>query len=504
MPAIRQPKGGALGIRHTGQRCLVPLLELHYLQLVMLALPALVAHADWSTTAGKRWIARATRTADATYLADRPELVGDATTLVARLAAQGSALLGVDFAIGLPRRYAERAGVANFLSFLHHADRDDWRDVLTLATQPSEISVRRPFYPQRPGGTRHAHLLEAHGATSMDDLRRRCEYAHPERRAAAPLFSTLGGQQVGRAAIAGWREMLIPALRNRPMTIQLWPFMGGLPVLLARGGVTIAETYPAESYRHLGVTFPSARRGERGGKRVQSARRANAAALLAWAARHGVGVTDALHAEIADGFGPRFDGEDRFDAVVGLLGMLAVILGERDAGECDDAVIRTTEGWILGQPVPADLRPPSTPSSLHPYLRTTYWAFTASDALAMRANCMHPHLDAVLTQHGAQHWAYLTAHNPSAETAKRHDNHAAQRQLAALLDANGLTAYPGFGVGDDGVWPPEDSLLVIDIARDDAVALGRRFAQDAVVVGTRDAPAIVLDIRSDPPRAWTA
>ncbi len=470
----------------------------------MLPRPALVAHADWSTTAGKRWIARATRTADAAYLADRPELVGDATTLVARLAAHGSALLGVDFAIGLPRRYAERAGVANFLSFLHHADRGDWRDVLSVATRPSEITMHRPFYPQRPGGTRHAHLLEAHGAASLDDLRRRCELAHPERRAAAPLFWTLGGQQVGRAAIAGWREMLIPALRSRPMTIQLWPFMGGLPALLARGGVTIAETYPAESYRHLGVTFPSARRGERGGKRVQSARRAHAAALLAWASRHGVGVTDALRAEIDDGFGPRADGEDRFDAVVGLFGMLAVILGEHDAGECDDAVIRTTEGWILGQPVPADLRPPSTPSSLHPYLRTTYWAFTATDALAIRPDRAHPQLDALLAQHGAQRWAYLTAHNPGADAATPRDNDAAQRQLAARLDAHGRTTYPGFGVGDDGIWPPEESLLVVDVARDDAVAIGRRFAQDAVVVGIRDAPAIVLDVRSDPPRAWTA
>ena len=50
-----------------------------------------------------------------------------------------------------------------------------------------------------------------------------------------------------------------------------------------------------------------------------------------------------------DGFGGGADGEDRFDAVVGLWGMLDVALGNRAPGEPDD---KTTwvEGWILGQP----------------------------------------------------------------------------------------------------------------------------------------------------------
>lgn len=42
------------------------------------------------------------------------------------------------------------------------------------------------------------------------------------------------------------------------------------------------------------------------------------------------------------------DGEDRFDAVVGLLGMLDVVLGNRRPGEPEDDTTRI-EGWILGQ-----------------------------------------------------------------------------------------------------------------------------------------------------------
>jgi hypothetical protein len=49
------------------------------------------------------------------------------------------------------------------------------------------------------------------------------------------------------------------------------------------------------------------------------------------------------------GSGTGASGEDRFDAVVGLLGMLNVVLGRRPSGEPDDPLVRRLEGWILGQ-----------------------------------------------------------------------------------------------------------------------------------------------------------
>lgn len=42
-------------------------------------------------------------------------------------------------------------------------------------------------------------------------------------------------------------------------------------------------------------------------------------------------------------------GGPRFDAVAGLLSMLAVVGGERESGPPEDAVVRKVEGWILGQ-----------------------------------------------------------------------------------------------------------------------------------------------------------
>ena len=72
-------------------------------------------------------------------------------------------------------------------------------------------------------------------------------------------------------------------------------------------------------------------------------------ALLAWAETAGVELDPRLRAELRNGFGSAADGEDRFDAVVGLLGMLNVVLRHRGPGEPEDERVRRVEGWILGQ-----------------------------------------------------------------------------------------------------------------------------------------------------------
>ncbi len=310
----------------------------------------LVAHADWSVAPGKRWLALATLQAGA-YRAKPPQPVGDPQTLLRRLRAQagpdGAVLLGVDFPLGLPLAYADRAGVDDFTALLPQLGQGQWRDFYRVAERPGEISLHRPFYPARPGGARQSALVQALGLPSSAALRRRCDRQQPDRPAAAPLFWTIGAQQVGKAAISGWRDLLAPGLAGGDLA--LWPFDGPLADLLRSGCMVVAETYPAECYRHLGVRFSSPRSGALSGKRVQAERSANARLLLRWADESGVSLVSELHAAIEDGFGAAVDGEDRFDAVVGLFGLLNIVLGRRPAGDPTDPAIRRVEGWILGQ-----------------------------------------------------------------------------------------------------------------------------------------------------------
>ena len=312
-------------------------------------LPTLVAHADWGSSAGKRWLAVARRH-DAGWRADAPTPVATPDRLLAGLAAavsRGGVLAGFDFPIGLPLAYARQARVRAFRTLLPSLG----GPFFEVAERPEEISILRPFYPARPGGTSHAQLVDALGMTSMDDLLRVCDRATPVRRAAAPIFWTLGPQQVGKAAISGWREVLIPALRAG-LDVAIWPFDGPLPELFAPGRVVVAETYPAEYYGHLGLDLGAGSDGGPKGKRVQAVRAAQAGTILAFAERVDVELAPELRAALADGFGARPDGEDRFDAAVSVLALLNVVLGGRPAVEPADPEIREIEGWILGQEPP--------------------------------------------------------------------------------------------------------------------------------------------------------
>ena len=324
--------------------------------MASLPLPAVVAHADWSVDPKKRWVALALRDG-AGYRAAAPQPVGALESFLARLIAAarrpGPVLLGVDFPLGLPAAYAASAGVAAFRAWLPGLGRGRWREFFAVAARPEEVALTRPFFPARPGAKgefSRRQLLDGLGLESYGELLRRCDRATAARPAAAALFWTLGAQQVGKAALAAWRDLLIPALADG-QDIAIWPFDGPLHEVLAGapGRIVVAETYPAEVYGHLGLAFPRPAPGARGGKRVQAARAANAAALIGRSQALGAALDADLRTAIEDGFGPAPAGEDPFDATVGLLGMINVLRGKRPPGDPEDPVTRNIEGWIFGQ-----------------------------------------------------------------------------------------------------------------------------------------------------------
>ena len=101
---------------------------------------------------------------------------------------QDCLLLGFDFPIGLPLKYARKARITDFLSALVQFGEGEWRDFYKVAENPEEIKLHRPFYPHRPGNSRHVHLIEKLGCGDFNDLRRVCERSHSGRRAAARCF----------------------------------------------------------------------------------------------------------------------------------------------------------------------------------------------------------------------------------------------------------------------------------------------------------------------------
>jgi hypothetical protein len=311
--------------------------------------PALIANCDWSTTSKKRWMAVAVRNADK-FVASVPELVLNTADLLERLKKRrqeaGPVLVGFDFPIGVPRAYGEAITLQDFPTALMTFGKGAWADWFKPAERPSDINIRRPFYPLRPGkaGTVRKHHLTTGLELSNNQLLRLCEQPFGDPRSACPLFWTIGPNQVGKAAINGWKEVLVRALSSKNVRTALWPFDGEITHLLEQFECVLCETYPAVAYRHLGCCF-----APRESKRVQSHRKSKGRALRAWFDAREYEPTQDVIAEIENGFGDSATGEDRFDAFVGLLSMIDVITGPDVVGVPTDASIRRWEGWILGR-----------------------------------------------------------------------------------------------------------------------------------------------------------
>jgi hypothetical protein len=295
----------------------------------------LVAHADWGSDPRKRLVATARRTAgryQIVSLAPAPD--GDLLAKLAERYRPFRAVIGFDFPIGLPRAYAAAVGARSFPEFLGQLGAAPWLEFDRVAGHPAEISLRRPFYPARPGGTRRQDLYDGLGL-SAQQVRRRCDGSDAE-----TLFWTLGGKQAGKAALHGWRM-----LRQAGADMALWPFAGSLEALLAGPArFVVAETYPREFYQYAGVP-----RG-RWSKRRPADRLRAAPGVLGWADLLGVRWDAAVRERVAAGCSAGPEGEDEFDAVIGLLGMIGVLTGAIEPGvPAGDHAVVSTEGWILGR-----------------------------------------------------------------------------------------------------------------------------------------------------------
>lgn len=272
--------------------------------------------------------------------------MSDPLRLVADLAraaeaAGGAVMLGLDFPLGLPLGFVRAAGLreGGFLPFLERACDGAF---LTPAATLDEVSTARPFFPAGPlaGRGLKAAFLARLGLDAESALRL-CDRRGETVRAACGLFWTLGADQVGKAAIAGWRELLLPT-RREGFPVAVWPFEGDLAALARPGRVVLAEAYPAEAYARVGLARPTR-------KRDPAWRAAQAAAILAFAAEQGVSLTPEADAAVRSGFGPSADGEDAFDSLLGALGMIHVAACRHPEGPPLPPDVLAWEGWMLGR-----------------------------------------------------------------------------------------------------------------------------------------------------------
>tara|TARA_Y100001968_G_C19217144_1_gene647783 strand:- start:20 stop:460 length:441 start_codon:yes stop_codon:yes gene_type:complete len=132
------------------------------------------------------------------------------------------------------------------------------------------------------------------------------------------------------------------------------------------------------------------------------------------------------------------------------------------------------------------------------YRSTRFEVHMPEGVLCIRVGQLHPDLDAMMAVFGASCWCYVTASNPGSAILSDEMNGARYESLLQQLTAADYRVFDGWGRGEDPNWEPERSLLVLQIAREQSVLLGRQFAQNAVVWGQAGGIAELVDCRVIP------
>lgn len=121
----------------------------------------------------------------------------------------------------------------------------------------------------------------------------------------------------------------------------------------------------------------------------------------------------------------------------------------------------------------------------HAYRRTSYWLQT-QPPFYVRVGEISAALDSLLEDLGVDTWAFITAFNPHSRRLSDSENRARDAAFVAQLNRDGWRHIACEGVDDDGTWPTERGHVIFGIDAEAARALGRRFAQNAILLGRKD------------------
>ncbi len=123
------------------------------------------------------------------------------------------------------------------------------------------------------------------------------------------------------------------------------------------------------------------------------------------------------------------------------------------------------------------------PKLFEAYKNTTYRVYLTHGEMDIRIGVMNLLLQELLLSNNSESWAFVTACNPYSAMQNSDVNTFLNTQLEGFLKANGYVFFQGLGVGDDGSWQPETSFMVLNISKERAIHLAKRFNQNAIVVG---------------------
>lgn len=90
-------------------------------------------------------------------------------------------------------------------------------------------------------------------------------------------------------------------------------------------------------------------------------------------------------------------------------------------------------------------------------------------------------LQSFLNEQFFDSWCFITAWNPFSKALSLEENTALNSKLEA--DLINYTVFPAAGKDTLGEWPPEISFFVGNISKEQAIFLGKKYEQNAIVFG---------------------
>ena len=115
------------------------------------------------------------------------------------------------------------------------------------------------------------------------------------------------------------------------------------------------------------------------------------------------------------------------------------------------------------------------------YLATTYRVLCATDPIDIRIGVPNAALDAMLQVRGVRSWAFVSASNPRSQMKPDEDNARRHGEMTRALHDERRLFVDALGVPDHADWTPERSVLILGIEQSEALALARRWQQNAIV-----------------------
>lgn len=113
---------------------------------------------------------------------------------------------------------------------------------------------------------------------------------------------------------------------------------------------------------------------------------------------------------------------------------------------------------------------------------TSYVVETDAGKFGLRIGEANAAFDAWLSRHGTTCWAILTAYNPGGVRTDG-ENVLRQTELLRRINSFGYAYFPSCNMADDGTWPAEHGVLILQVEEAAAQALASEFSQVALVVG---------------------